>query len=85
MIGFRVIGGILGMLVLRNLIVVVVSLFLGFIAGWLWWSYEVPRWRKWALEQPGVNPDELQAAAEVALLVWPKGRFFEITEIKPKR
>ena len=58
--------------------------FIGIIAGWLWWSYSVPRWRKWALEQPGVDPNELQAAAEAALLVWPKGHFFEKTEIKIK-
>ena len=74
----------LGVFVIKSTILIVASFPLGFIAGWLYWSYSVPRWRKWALKQPGINPDELQAAAEAALLVWPKGHFFEKTEIKPK-
>ena len=61
------------------------GLLLGFILGWLWWSYSVPRWREWALKQPGINPDELQKAAEAATLVWPKGHFFEKTEFKTKK
>jgi hypothetical protein len=84
MIGVWIVGGILGAFVFRSMIVSIASFLLGFVAGWLWWSYTIPRWRKWALEQPGVNPEELQAAAEAALLVWPKGHFFEKTEIKPK-
>jgi hypothetical protein len=74
----------LGLSVLKNFFVALVSIFLGPIAGWWWWSYTVPRWRKWALGQPGVDPDQLQAAAEIAQLAWPKGHFFEKTEIKPK-
>jgi hypothetical protein len=61
------------------------GLILGFVLSWLWWSYSVPRWREWALKQPGINPDELQKAAEVATLVWPKGHFFEKTEFKTKK
>ena len=61
------------------------GLVLGFVLGWLWWSYSVPRWREWALKQPGINPDELQKAAEVATLVWQKGHFFEKTEIKIRK
>jgi hypothetical protein len=61
------------------------GLIFGFVLGWLWWSYSVPRWREWALKQPGINPDELQKAAEVATLVWPKGHFFEKTEFRIKK
>src|SRR6185312_13285268 len=53
----------------------------GFSAGWLWWSYSVPRWRSWA-HLRGVNADELQRHAVAAKLVWPKGSFFEKTEFR---
>ena len=75
----------LGALVFKSQTITLASFPVGFISGWLWWSYSVPRWRKWALEQPGVSPDELQAAGEAAMLVWPKGSFFEKTEFKIKK
>jgi hypothetical protein len=56
-----------------------VLLVVGFVAGWLWWSYAVPRWRHWALRR-GADPDELQKAAERAKLLWPRGHFLEKTE-----
>ena len=67
----------------RTVISTVVSVIAGFVGTWLWWSYRVPRWRRWALRQ-GIPPDELQAAAQAAMLVWPKGSFFEKTEFKVK-
>lgn len=84
MLGIWLGGVAIGALALKSPIAILASFLFGFISGWLWWSYTVPRWRKWALQQPGVSPDELQAAAEVALLVWPKGHFFEKTEFKVK-
>jgi hypothetical protein len=66
-------------------VLICASMPLGFILAWLWWSYSVPRWREWALKQPGVNPEELQKAAEVVTLVWPKGHFFEKTELKLRK
>lgn len=82
MFGIWLVGVIMGAVVVKSAIILLVSFPLGFISGWLWWSYSVPRWRKWALQQPGVTPDDLQAAAEAALLVWPKGHVFEKTEFK---
>jgi hypothetical protein len=60
------------------------SLLLAVVAipcAWLWWSYFVPRWRRWALRS-GADPVELQYLAECASLVWPKGSFFERTEFR---
>lgn len=86
MIGTWIITLFLGVFVLNeNPMFIGIGFLLGFIMGWLWWSYSVPRWRQWALEQPGVSPDELQKAAEAASLVWPKGHFFEKTEFKIKQ
>jgi hypothetical protein len=51
--------------------------------GWLWWSFSVPRWRRWAL-QNGAPEDRLQKWGVITGLVWPKGWIFEKTEFKLK-
>ena len=55
----------------------------GICLGWLWWSFMVPRWRRWAYEH-GADPDKLQVWAVATGLVWPKGSLLEKTEIKLK-
>jgi hypothetical protein len=50
-------------------------------AGWLWWSYSVPRWRIWALRTVD-NWPELEALAIKQGLIWPRGSSFEQTEFK---
>ena len=50
-------------------------------SAWLWWSFCTPRWRVWALSR-GVDPDELQALAQAANIVWPRGSIFERTEFR---
>jgi hypothetical protein len=65
------------------LVGVMASIVIGSLAGWLWWSFSVPRWRKWAL-QNGVPEDKLQKWAVTAGLVWPKGSVFEKTEFRIK-
>jgi hypothetical protein len=58
-----------------------VPLFLGgFIAGWLVWSVQVPRWRVWAYGAV----DDLRALKHLAIekqIIWPDGSIFERTEI----
>jgi hypothetical protein len=51
--------------------------------AWLWWSLAVPRWRLWALRL-GCDPDDLQKQGVEAGLVWPRGSFFEKTELPPR-
>ncbi len=53
----------------------------GFVLAWLWWSFAVPRWRRWALRH-GAQPDRLQKLGAMTGLVWPKGSVFEKTEFK---
>ena len=53
----------------------------GFTAAWLWWSWFVPQWRSWAHSR-GADPQELQELGVKASLIWPKGSFFERTEIR---
>jgi hypothetical protein len=59
-------------------------LLVGFILGWLWWSFTVPRWRRWALRN-GAPADRLHKLAVATGLVWPKGWIFEKTEFKVKK
>jgi hypothetical protein len=51
--------------------------------AWLWWSFFVPRWRRWAI-QNGAPADKLQKWAVVTGLVWRKGSLFEKTEFRLK-
>jgi hypothetical protein len=54
-----------------------------FALAWLWWSFLVPRWRRWAL-RGGADPHELQTLGQLTGLVWPKGFFLEKTEFRLK-
>jgi hypothetical protein len=53
----------------------------GFFLGWTWWSYTIPRWRRWALGR-GAPADRLQKWGVATGLTWPKGWIFEKTEAK---
>ncbi len=62
---------------------VLAIIIIGPLVGWLWGSFSVPRWRKWALRN-GVPEDKLQKWAVITGLVWPKGSIFEKTEFQVK-
>lgn len=75
---------ILGVLLVGTMIVPNVwqlFLLLGTFLGWMWWSYTIPRWRKWAIGR-GAPADKLQKFAAITLLTWHKGSVFEKTETK---
>jgi len=62
--------------------ITVIVLFCGcFVAAWLWWSVQVPKWRLWAYERVDDIP-ELKRRAIEAQLIWPDGSIFSRTEIK---
>lgn len=60
-----------------------ILIFLGPLIAWLWWSFMVPRWRRWAHKRV-VDPNKLQKLAVATALVWPKGSILEKTEFKLK-
>jgi len=62
---------------------VIGSIIIGVFIGWLWWSFSVPRWRRWAY-QNGAPKDKLQKWAVITGLVWPKGWDMEKTEFRIK-
>jgi len=57
----------------------------GLLAGcglaWLWWSWQVPRWRDWVVDR-GAPIGEVQRLAVRTALLWPKGSFMERTELR---
>lgn len=61
-----------------------VSIAVGAILSWPYWSIAAPRWRQWALGK-GVPAGVLQRAAVAAGLLWPKGWIFERSEIPPRK
>ena len=65
------------------LVGIIVSVILGVVFGWLWWSFSVPRWRRWA-HRNGAPEDQLQRLAVITGLVWPKGWDMEKTEFRIK-
>jgi hypothetical protein len=61
----------------------IVGVLAGSMVAWVWWSWSVPKWRRWALSR-GAPADRLQRLAAMTLLVWPKGWIFERTEFRSK-
>lgn len=57
------------------------SLVLGFILAWSWWSISITVWRWWANKHRGMPLEEVQWRGEEASLVWPKGHLLEKTEL----
>lgn len=57
------------------------SLALGFVLAWAWWSVGVTVWRWWATSRRGMPPGEVQWRGEEASLLWPEKHFFERTEL----
>jgi hypothetical protein len=88
-IGFLVVNGpVLGIFLVAGLATLAIAPELlccclpgGFVIAWVWWSFSVPRWRRWAIRS-GANPEQLQELGVKAYLVWPKGSIFEKTEFK---
>lgn len=60
-----------------------VSIILGFILSWLWWSFMITKWRLWAFENVR-NVHELKKRAIQNKLIWPDGSIYEKTEIRNK-
>jgi hypothetical protein len=74
-------GGRLGPLF--GLVGLLVGIVLGAAVAWVWWSFTVPVWRDWVVDQ-GLTPSDVQELAVATGLVWPRGSHFERTEF-PRR
>lgn len=61
-----------------------IGILLGPLAGWIYWSFAITRWRIWAFTNVG-NVHELKSRAIASKLIWPDGNIFEKTEIRTTR
>jgi len=57
------------------------GLIVGSVIAWPFWSFLVPRWRDWVVDQ-GLTGDKVQQLAVLTFLIWPEGSLFERTEFK---
>lgn len=66
-------------------IVVLVSILVGLVLGWLSWSYFVVKWKIYAFEEMDKSEwGELYNRAVAEKLIWEFGSIFERTEIRSK-
>lgn len=56
------------------------SIAIGGVFSWVYWSISIPIWRKWALSK-GVDQDELEKWAVRSLLIFRKSNILSKTEI----
>ena len=83
--GLLLAGAVVALLLFdRSTLAGSLAMALGFVLAWLWWSFYIPEWRDWAHER-GADPEELQEAAIRSKLTWPKGSFFERTEMRRRK
>jgi hypothetical protein len=78
--------GILLFVVLKELAPVyfaALGIILAPLAGWIYWSFAITRWRIWAFSKVD-DVHELKREAVAGKLIWPDGSFFEKTEIRTK-
>ena len=59
-------------------------LILSLIGGWLVRSIQIPRWRLWAYQRVK-NINELKEFAIYKKVIWPKGHFYQKSEIASKK
>lgn len=82
MLGIVLLGTLAGIF-LYGILGMLVAFPVSIALGWLWWSFFIPRWRRWARRR-GADPERLQYHAELTGLVWPKGFILERTEFRLK-
>ena len=60
-----------------------IYIIVGSLLGWVWWSFSVPRWRRWA-QRRVESIERLQRYSVLTGITRPKGSIFEKTESKIK-
>ena len=86
---FLVTGPVLGLMVVGALLAggrwgvtaMALGILLAMPVAWLWWAYQIPRWRDWVVER-GVSQADVESQAVKSGLLWPRGSFFERTEFR---
>lgn len=63
---------------------ILIGIVLAPLAGWIYWSFAITRWRIWAFTNVD-SVNELRLRAISGKLIWPDGHIFEKTEIRTKQ
>ena len=64
-------------------VTILTGLVFGIIAGWLYWSISIPKWRIWAFENVDKrNWTKLKRKAIREKLIWPDNSIFNRTELR---
>jgi len=63
---------------------VALSVLIGPVVAWIYWSFAITYWRIWAFSNVD-DVHELRNLAVSGKLIWPDGSFFERTEIRTKK
>lgn len=83
--GILIIGGAIDYYLISARLIdgfwILLAIILPFLVAWLWWSVMVTKWRLWAFENVR-NVHQLEREAVRLSLIWPRGSFFEKTEIR---
>lgn len=62
--------------------IVMITVLISMVIGWIWWSYKIVKWKNWAFSQIGIEDSfELYEKAIGVGLIWPTGSIFNKTEI----
>lgn len=60
-----------------------IGILIGGAVGWIYWSFTIPLWRKWALSK-GVDEQKLEKYGVWFLLIFKKGSLLSKTEYRYK-
>ena len=60
------------------------SAIIGFVLSWIYWSYAVRNWIKWAAIENNVEQERLYKIGKYGLLLWNRDHIKQVVENKKK-
>jgi hypothetical protein len=60
------------------------SAVIGFIVGWIYWTFAVKKWIEWAAIENKVDKERLYKIGKYGLLLWNRNHIEEVVEKKGK-
>lgn len=60
------------------------SILIGFVLSWIYWSFSVKRWIKWAVIENHIDREKLYKIGKLGLLLWNKNHIDEVVDNNKK-
>ena len=60
------------------------AVIIGFILSWIYWSYAIKNWIKWAVEENNIDQERLYKIGKYGLLLWNRDHIKQVIENKKK-